>query len=557
MAQLLNGKPHGILRRSGRNWVFKTSSLVGRRLKRLFTGVKDANGLLVIPSNLDTDEDILWILDRFAHDTDPEEMTMLRRLVLARRDAEEQAVEILSNHDLPQPADLAIPLRPYQVQGVEYAHLVRGLLIGDDTGLGKTATAIGVMVAQEARPALVVCQAHLPKQWMGQINLFAPSLKVHIIKQRGAYPLPPCDVYICSYSKLSAWWDRHPWKAVIYDEAQELRAGADTDKGRAARNLGGVTDYRIGLTATPVYNYAKEMFHVMNMLSPGVLGTEQEFMGEWGKEADHRGKLPNPEALGQWLRSQRVYLRRTRADVGKERPALHQVSHLVEYSPTIMKELTGNALNLARKVLGGTFQEKGEASRLLDIMLRQATGVAKASFVAQFVIDLVEAGEPVLLGGWHREVFSVWRQAFDKAGIPHVLYSGSESPGQKAEAVRKFTTGEAKVLVLSLRSGAGLDGLQHVCKTVVYGELDWSPRVMQQFHDRVDRDGQKERVTAFYLVSDNGSDPIVAGILGVKDAQGIAITDPDKLGQLPPEVDEETRIAKLAKNWIANHGRHS
>jgi hypothetical protein len=105
---------------------------------------------------------------------------------------------------------------------------------------------------------------------------------------------------------------------------------------------------------------------------------------------------------------------------------------------------------------------------------------------------------------------------------------------------------------MSLRSGAGLDGLQEVCNTVVFGELDWSPKVMDQLAGRVHRDGQGNNVTAFYLVTDDGSDPIVATILGIKDAQATAITDPglmNELAEVPPDGGE-TRVAAMAREWI-------
>jgi hypothetical protein len=49
-------------------------------------------------------------------------------------------------------------------------------------------------------------------------------------------------------------------------------------------------------------------------------------------------------------------------------------------------------------------------------LLRQATGIAKAPFVADFVRLLVESGEKVLLYGWHREVYSIWRDKLKDLG---------------------------------------------------------------------------------------------------------------------------------------------
>jgi SNF2 family DNA or RNA helicase len=61
----------------------------------------------------------------------------------------------------------------------------------------------------------------------------------------------------------------------------------------------------------------------------------------------------------------------------------------------------------------------------------------------------------------------------------------------------------------------------------VFGELDWSPGVHEQCIGRVHRDGQTEKVVAYYLVSDRGSDPVVADVLGLKRAQIEGVRDPD------------------------------
>ncbi len=37
--------------------------------------------------------------------------------------------------------------------------------------------------------------------------------------------------------------------------------------------------------------------------------------------------------------------------------------------------------------------------------------MAKAKHVAAFVRMLLESGQPVLLAGWHREVYAVWLDA--------------------------------------------------------------------------------------------------------------------------------------------------
>jgi SNF2 family DNA or RNA helicase len=106
---------------------------------------------------------------------------------------------------------------------------------------------------------------------------------------------------------------------------------------------------------------------------------------------------------------------------------------------------------------------------------------------------------------------------------------------------------------MSLRSGAGLDGLQDVCNTIVFGELDWSPGVHEQCTGRVYRDGQEHGSVAYYLVSEDGSDPIVADVLGLKKQQIEGIKDPDQELVEKLEVDPD-HVKKLAKHILDAKG---
>lgn len=134
-----------------------------------------------------------------------------------------------------------------------------------------------------------------------------------------------------------------------------------------------------------------------------------------------------------------------------------------------------------------------------------------------------------------------------------VWYTGSESDTQKARAASEFgrpvEAGGAQVMVMSLRSGAGLDGLQRVCSVVVIGELDWSPQVMGQCIGRVDRDGQETPVVAYYLTADDGADPTMLDVATVKRTQMVAVRDPGR-----PLVEETTadpeHVKKLAAAFL-------
>ena len=312
---------------------------------------------------------------------------------------------------------------------------------------------------------------------------------------------------------------------------------------------------KVGLSATPIYNYGGEIYNVMTAISPGSLGTRHEFLREWcDSTMSDRPKISDPKAFGSYMREHGLMIRRTRSQVGRELESLTKIPHAIDANTDALSDIEDSAAELAQIILAQGEAKKGMkmmASEQLSNVLRQATGIAKAPYVADFVRMLVESDEPVMLFGWHHEVYEIWKSKL--ADLNPVMYTGKQSANQKEEAKQAFMSGESKVLMMSLRAGAGLDGLQHCCRTVVFGELDWSPGVHDQNAGRIHRDGQKDPVMAYFLISEFGADPIMADVLGVKRSQMQGIRDPEAdLIQRSGSGDHNAK--KLAEHFLKQRG---
>lgn len=443
----------------------------------------------------------------------------------------------------------AIGDKPQQciaVDAPDHLYVTDGFIVTHNT-----VTACAMFADPQYLPALVVANTHLVRQWAEKIYEFT-TLTTHEIKASKPYELPPADVYLVTYTKLAGWIDyaeRAGFKSIVFEEVQELRNGTETAKGKACAAFRAQALVALGLSATPVYNYGFEVFEIINILAPGALGTEEEFKREWcARGPGENWIVSDPQALGTFLREKRIAIRRTEADVGKERPPLNVITHTVPFDQNVFQVSDAVVRKLAERVLTAeTFHERGKAARDFDMLLRKITGVAKAPHVAAFVRILLEAGQPVVLCGWHREVYDIWLRELSR--FRPVMFTGSETPGQKAAAKRAFCSGESNLFIMSLRSGAGLDGLQHRCRTIVFGELDWSPQVHAQCNGRLRRPGQTHQVDAIYLHADDGSDPGIIAALGLKASQSQGITDP--LAAPADQHSDATRIQRLAELYLA------
>lgn len=532
-------------------WVFDVTPALAMRLKRIFPRMEQTKGTkLRLKHTWEVANDIEWILQRYVIAIDETAREFMAHEAKRYRDKMEMLERINTRPPLGSQFALALPLRDYQAHATQL-YLTQGhLLNADVVGAGKTASAIASFTDPKVLPAIVVVKAHLPKQWREEIAKFMPAARVHIINARANYELPAADVYIISYSKIDAWWGilAEKCRSVVFDEIQELRI-AGSNKYRAAKSLTAVVPFRLGLSATPIHNYGSEAWCIFNLLCPDSLGSFSEFTREW---CGYGGVVTNPEALGSYLRENNLMVRRTRKEIGRELPPIVRYVQDADVDHDAYQKGLTSADELARILLTGTFLERGQAARQFDLELRQATGIAKAPYVAELVRMLVDSGEQVFLGGWHRAVYDVWRERLKD--LNPVFFTGTESATQKEEARQAFISGRSKVLIMSLRSGAGTNGLQDVCSVCVLGELDWSPAVHEQFIGRLARDGQFENVQVFIPVSPVGCDPTMASILGLKQAQATGIVD---LGaEIAPDFVETDpqRLKQLARDFLKSRG---
>lgn len=549
-----------------RQWRIECAPHVSLRLKRVFAKLSSqSHGIHRISDTVENARELEWFLTRFPMAVDAPEY--LAHRAIAQRDRESLVEALLSRKVEARAFDLAIPAREYQRIAATIALESGGLLLADDVGLGKTASAICMLADPRTLPAIVVTLTALPKQWEQEINRFAPKLRTHIVKKGTPYDLTETgrqrrhqlalpgalpDVIIINYHKLAGWAETLAALArfVVFDECQELRR-SESDKWAAAHHIAKCAEFRLGLSATPIFNYGGEFFPVLSCIRPDALGTSEEFMREWCTGAEEKGKIKDPKAFGTYVRSAGLMLRRTRADVGRELPKIQKVVHHVDSDEGALARISKECAELARIILAQGESTRGAkmmASEEFSNKLRQATGIAKAPYVAQFVRLLVESGEKVVVFAWHREVYSILLDGLK--GIRTEMFTGSESPTQKEAAKKAFIEGDAMVLLVSSRSGAGIDGLQRVCRTAVHAELDWSPGVMEQCDGRIYRDGQPEPVVSYRLVSEHGADPIMADVLGLKRAQIEGLRDPDQELVEALEVSGD-HVKKLAEAYLA------
>jgi SNF2 family DNA or RNA helicase len=545
-------KTYGSLKYYNNKW--EISSLEPHaiiKLKALFSGIRiTAKPPFVFKDTLDIVMDLEWFMHRYPleMDTDTHNKLQIKKHMFQRKI--ETFEKILSNEFNPKNVTLKnnCKLRYYQNQAVELVYRNKSLLLGDDLGLGKTVSGIGLLLKEKTLPAFVVTPPHLASHWDEKIKEFT-NLSTHIIKGTQPYELPNAEVFIIKYSCLKGWSDLFEtfnYNCVIFDEVHYLRR-AESLRYEAAESLVKNAEFKLGLSASPIFNYGDEIYNILNILNEGCLGFRDNFLREW--TTDYQKVISNPKALGTYLRDSFFFLRRTPEDVGRELPTINKIVQNIDFDHKTVKDHEDLMKALALKLLNSdNFNEQGVAARELNIMVRKITGISKARAVAEYVKILLDNGRPVILTGWHRDVYEIWEESF--ADYNPSFYTGSETTGRKDQAKNDFISGKSNLLIISLRSGEGIDGFQYRCKDIVFGELDWSPAVHDQLIGRINRDGQKQQVMAHFLVSNTGSDPLMIELLGLKASQAKDIVDPNAV--LKPNNNEQgvSKMKDLAERIL-------
>ena len=538
--------------RRSKCWTVKGDPSVTEMCKRLFPGSAGSKrGEARFTAHRRVIGDLLWLMLRFPLEVSPRDKAIWDKSVKeAREYAIRKAIAArLPERMTPPEGTFTGELRPFQQEGLAFLLQHDRCLLADEMGLGKTVQALSYLASTGSFPALVIPPAHLTRNWTEEASRFlrlnGEKPRIHVIKGLKPYELPEADIYIMHYLLLRGWKEVLPnlgFKAVIFDEVQELRH-TGTEKYSAASLLSESCERVIGLSGTPIYNTGGEIWNVINILDYHFLGDWESFSREWCYGYGN-AVVVKPQLLGDYLRREGLMLRRTKQEVLKELPPKRRAVQELDWNDKLYAQLMAPILpDVVRWKTDGTLTASARAmlEESISQHVRQATGIAKAPYVCQFVRALLDSGEKVLLFAHHHAVMDTYKQEL-KHYKPGFI-TGRETISAKADAVERFMSGKTDVLCISLRAASGLNLQRATC--VVFGELDWSPAVHSQAEDRAHRMGQEDSLLCYYLVAPQGSDAAMQEALGLKVSQFVGL-----MGDTPVSQAESAEAAHQARRHV-------
>jgi SNF2 family DNA or RNA helicase len=456
----------------------------------------------------------------------------------------------------------------YQLQTVRTVlRRMRGrAILADEVGLGKTIEA-GLILSELrlrglADQALVITPAGLVEQWREELErkFGLPTAVAQGVGWQSTLDRPVVLASIAAARRdpLKRTLSGGQWDVVIADEAHRLRSPRSAS-GRLARALR--TRYLLLLTATPVENTLQDLYEMVSLVAPGLLGTPAQFRGRYaGVAGDPRAPRNVAELRA---RTREVMVRHRRSEVSLMLP-----QRLAE---TVLVAPHQQEAALYADITAGIRARAGAASRSQLLVMRGLARLAGSSPAAaaetlaklgwhdlaerawalqgprkvQVLVERlrrhVERGEKVLVFTSFRRTLQALADQVDRAGLAAAVYHGSLPRQDKERAVAAFR--EEVPLLLSTESAGEGRNLQF-CHVMVNMDLPWNPMQIEQRLGRLHRVGQERDVLLTNLVTGGTIEQRILRVLEAKiNLFELVVGELDMiLGRVDDEFDFETSV---------------
>ena len=432
------------------------------------------------------------------------------------------------------PSRFKATLRPYQRQGVDWLCFLDGLqfgaLLADDMGLGKTVELLAMLSVRTAdtsrqgpKTSLLILPASLISNWTGEIERFLPSLRYFVAHPSGGADqdllrrgpaLDEVDLVITTYGLCQkyAWLQGVQWDLVVLDEAQAIK-NPGTQQTRAVKKLHARN--RIIMTGTPIENRLSDLWSLFDFLTPGLLGTVEEFSGFSRKlNRDSSGYARLKKVVGPYI------LRRLKTDktVISDLPDKIEMKTYAELArkQVVLYEDLVKQLRLMLEEQPDGIRRKGLILASLmkfkqlcnhpDQYLGQGqfaeTDSGKFQRLRPICETIFEKREKLLVFTQFKEITGplkeFLRTVFGHEGL--VLHGGTPV-AKRRQMIERFQSDEyTPFMVLSLKAGGvglNLTAANHV----VHFDRWWNPAVEDQATDRAFRIGQHKNVVVHKFVT--------------------------------------------------------
>jgi SNF2 family DNA or RNA helicase len=351
--------------------------------------------------------------------------------------------------------------------------------------------------------------------WHREAARFAPDLKVHVhhgaerhLERESGFR--DADLVLTTYQLLAR--DREPltaasWDALILDEAQNIK----NPESQARKAVAAIrADHRFALSGTPVENRLSELWSILDVLNPGLLGNSTEFRRVFALPIERY----RDEAKAAQLRrfTAPFIMRRLKTDrrIIRDLPEKQEMKLTCTLSREQASLYQATVQDMVAQVESSEgIQRKGlilaTLMKLKQIcnhpaqFLQDGSGIAgrsgKLDALEEILGEILDRGEKALVFTQFRELGELLATRLSERFRDPPLWLHGGTPKQRRDTmVASFQAeGGPGIFLLSLKAGGvglNLTAASHV----IHFDRWWNPAVENQATDRAFRIGQTRNV---------------------------------------------------------------
>jgi SWI/SNF-related matrix-associated actin-dependent regulator 1 of chromatin subfamily A len=456
-----------------------------------------------------------------------------------------------------------IKLYPHQVVAVMFLKKVINGLLSLEMGLGKTLCSIGYAEMMGFKKVLVITPNSLKYNYFDEVKKFTNGSKPHIIKQKPKTKKQKekeANSKIKVVPKVNREQDEANYVIVNYDyfngadfkrvnqKFKDLNLGfiecVVLDESHMIKNTQSNTyknikklikeiPSKVFLSGTPAPNRTKELFTVLNMISPLDFPTKTEFYEQYcGLTYIPKGKDDDPENDESWDRSkgwqqseggmrlEELYhkiapytYRKRKFEVLKDLPDKIYQKIVLEMTDEQQEQYNKIEEGVANEIFG---DEQMSSVNILTIMLRlrQYTSMIKVPPTVDLAKRLLDEDEKSVIVDMFKPPIAEMKKLLGDVGG---LHTGDEDMEERNAVKNEFQDPNGKIKVFLASIATTKYGLTLTAASKLFmTTLPWSTGEYDQVSDRLHRIGQKDTVFIYPVIVKDTIDEYVFNMIEKK-----------------------------------------